>query len=517
MRLLASLKIKVTVTIITVIVCLGALAAFAAVYMTEQAISRIALKHTEMVVTRQEAIISRVVADSISFAQHIGSQQLLINYLQQQNPQEQDHALLSYMSGLTMSARHQAIYIMDSTGKTLVSTDPTFVGQNYAFRTYFQEAIVGKPSVDAVIGVTNKKFGYYFSYPIKTESGKILGVVVAKLREELIANALKPEDLSPEGAAMLVDKYGVVIQSSQPDVLLKSLGELTPGIRQTIAETKRFGDSNITSLHYDQVAKELVGLQGPKGFVLYDELYNHDKLVGVTRVTGTPFFIVMTEARQFFTQPAGNMAMNSGLLVMAMALGAVITLIVLLVRLLRPAAELRKLSMQISSGDIVKPITLQTGDEFEDIGRAFNMLMDRVRTACGIATDELWERADELEKFKLAVENISDYIIITDSDGRILYANKAAERITGYSREEIVGNRPSLWGRQMSAEFYRNMWTTIKDQKRVLHTEITNKRKNGERYASDVHIVPILDDKKELQGFIGIERDITAEKGCTPA
>ena len=45
---------------------------------------------------------------------------------------------------------------------------------------------------------------------------------------------------------------------------------------------------------------------------------------------------------------------------------------------------------------------------------------------------------EDLVKFKLAVEEASDHVIITDVDGKILYANNAAERITGYSREEMA-------------------------------------------------------------------------------
>lgn len=517
MKLLASLKTKMIVTLVAVIVFLGALAAFAAMYMTEGAVSRIALKHTRMVVAQQEAIISRVMTDATSFARHVGSQQLLIDYLQQADPQEQDPALLAYISNFTTSAQYQAIYIMDDTGETLVSTDPTFVGQNYAFRTYFQEAIAGKPSVDAAIGVTSKKFGYYFSYPIKNASGKILGVLSTKLKEELVANALKPGSLSSEGAAMLVDRYGVVIQSTQPNMLFKSMGELTPEVRRTLMETKRFSDFNITSLHYDQVAEGLSDLQGAEGFISDDGFREYAELVGAMRITGTPFFVVIVEARHFFTQPAGNMALNSGLLVMTLAIGSIIILIVVLVRLLKPVSALKKLSLQISNGGMVQPIMIETGDEFEDIGKAFNVLMDRVTTACVTTKGALWNRAADFEKFKLAVDSASDHIIITDNDGRILYANKAVESITGYSRNEILGNRASLWGRQMPAEFYRDMWATIKDQKRVFHAEMTNKKKDGERYVAEVHITPILDDKGELQGFVGIERNITAQKDADRA
>ena len=61
----------------------------------------------------------------------------------------------------------------------------------------------------------------------------------------------------------------------------------------------------------------------------------------------------------------------------------------------------------------------------------------------------LRESAEELKKFKMAVEAASDQIILTDSEGTIIYVNKGAESFTGYSREEVIGKKASLWGGQM--------------------------------------------------------------------
>ena len=113
----------------------------------------------------------------------------------------------------------------------------------------------------------------------------------------------------------------------------------------------------------------------------------------------------------------------------------------------------------------------------------------------------------------MAVENASDHIIITDIDGRILYANKAAERITGYSKKEILGRKSGeLWGGKMDKVFYQNMWKTIKEEKKVFVGELTNRRKSGEKYEVQLRISPVFDEKGDEIFFVGIERDITKEK-----
>jgi len=517
MKLRATVKIKMISTIAVVTVCLGAIAACTVMQMMERTISDMALHHIKTVAEQQEAIIGRIVTDSLSFAEHLGSQQPVIGYLQQPEQKKQRTELLSYIAGLDASNKYQAIYIMDMAGNVLFSTDSSLVGQNYEFRAYFKDALAGKSTMDVVIGGISNKFGYYFASPVKAKSGDIVGVVATKLNEGLIANALHPKGLNIEGDAMLVDKYGVVFQANRPELLFKSLGVLTPEAYRAVEDTKRFSGINIVSLQYDRVAEEIAGLREPKGLVLYNRLHDHDELIGVARIADTQFFIVITEVRQFFAQSAGNMEINIGLLVFMVSIVTVLALILLTTPLLRPLYSLRDTSLRMEKGNFAQQATVETGDEFGDVAKALNATMEQIKKTNGITEGKLWERAADFEKFKLAVESASDHIIITDVDGRILHANKAAEAITGYSHTEMIGSRPSLWGKQMSEEFYRNMWATIKDQRKVFYGEMTNQRKNGALYTAEVHIAPLLTDKGDLCGFVGIERDITAQKNADRA
>ena len=114
------------------------------------------------------------------------------------------------------------------------------------------------------------------------------------------------------------------------------------------------------------------------------------------------------------------------------------------------------------------------------------------------------------DTFFLAVENAYNMVVITDLDGVIKYANPAAFRITGFTRKEAVGNTPQLWGGLMDAEFYRLMWDTISKGKPYIG-EITNHRKNGDKYIAHITISPIL-LKGKVIGYVGTEEDITLQK-----
>ncbi|MFO7807619.1 MAG: PAS domain S-box protein [Candidatus Moraniibacteriota bacterium] len=125
------------------------------------------------------------------------------------------------------------------------------------------------------------------------------------------------------------------------------------------------------------------------------------------------------------------------------------------------------------------------------------------------------EMVDNLEKFKMAVDNASDHIIITDSEGTIMNFNKGAEEITGYKADEVVGEKAGTkdnWGGLMDKDVYREMWHTIKDKKENYENDFTNKRKSGEKYVAQTSISPVLDQEGEPKFFVGIEKDITELK-----
>lgn len=115
---------------------------------------------------------------------------------------------------------------------------------------------------------------------------------------------------------------------------------------------------------------------------------------------------------------------------------------------------------------------------------------------------------DLIHKFRTAFENSFDHMILTDTNGVIQFANDSVTKITGYSVLEVIGKTPALWGGQMSEDFYRDFWKTIKTDKKEFLGVMRNMRKGGELYIAEVRIVPILNGKK-LIGFLGIERDIT--------
>jgi diguanylate cyclase (GGDEF)-like protein/PAS domain S-box-containing protein len=105
--------------------------------------------------------------------------------------------------------------------------------------------------------------------------------------------------------------------------------------------------------------------------------------------------------------------------------------------------------------------------------------------------------------------NSQEGIVITDANNNFLDVNPAFTRITGYSREEVIGKNPRLLnsGRQDKA-FYTAMWQSLLQEK-AWRGEIWNRRKSGEVYAELLSIAVICDDKGKVQRYVGVFSDIS--------
>ncbi|MDN0076656.1 EAL domain-containing protein [Crenobacter sp. SG2303] len=109
-------------------------------------------------------------------------------------------------------------------------------------------------------------------------------------------------------------------------------------------------------------------------------------------------------------------------------------------------------------------------------------------------------------------ESTMEGIIITDAKGIIRSINPAFSRITGYSRDEAVGNSPAILksGKQ-PPEFYEYLWRCL-HQEGSWQGEIVNRRKNGLLYTEHLSITAIRDEHGEPQHYVAVFSDITQRK-----
>ena len=108
--------------------------------------------------------------------------------------------------------------------------------------------------------------------------------------------------------------------------------------------------------------------------------------------------------------------------------------------------------------------------------------------------------------------SLNDAVVLTDENGNILEVNDAFCRITGYSKDEVIGKNPRILKSGFhDANFYKEMWDSILT-KGYWKGEIINKKKNGEFYFALLSISSIKDEVHGLTYYLGIQSDITERK-----
>lgn len=119
----------------------------------------------------------------------------------------------------------------------------------------------------------------------------------------------------------------------------------------------------------------------------------------------------------------------------------------------------------------------------------------------------------KLQDLQLAV-NQSSIVSITDPYGIIIDLNENFSKISGYKREELIGKKHNVINSGYHSNyFFMDMWLTI-SAGNVWQGEVKNKRKDGEYYWVQSHIIPFLDDKGNIIQYLSIRQDITVRKNA---
>jgi PAS domain S-box-containing protein len=118
----------------------------------------------------------------------------------------------------------------------------------------------------------------------------------------------------------------------------------------------------------------------------------------------------------------------------------------------------------------------------------------------------------DLLRFSEVIHRTVNPIQITNTEGKIIYANPAYVNISGYTKEELIGKNPNvLSSGKQTKEFWKRVWAKILNGEQWVG-QIQNRRKNGELFHTELVISPIIDENKKVIGFLGAHRDITEQK-----
>ncbi|RLC15946.1 MAG: hypothetical protein DRI24_09645 [Deltaproteobacteria bacterium] len=134
-------------------------------------------------------------------------------------------------------------YLMNYEGVTVASSNrnapDSFVGKNFAFRPYFQQAIHSAPSTYLALGTTSKKRGVYYSFPVFERGEDIpIGLVVIKGSIEEIEKKIS---FSEDEIVLVTDPFGVIFISSRKDWLFQTTEKVSKADENRILKSRQFG------------------------------------------------------------------------------------------------------------------------------------------------------------------------------------------------------------------------------------------------------------------------------------
>ncbi len=209
--------------------------------------------------------------------------------------------------------------------------------------------------------------------------------------------------------------------------------------------------------------------------------------------------VVKIEAAEAFDE-ATNLKQELLLLGIGIMLLTILVAVFISQKLSAPLLELIKGTEWIMKGDYDQQIAVQTSDEIGQLGLSFNRMSSQLKQSIGQVVEQ---------KFALDQHAI---VAITDTKGTITFANDKFCDISGYSREELLGqNHSMLNSGQHDTDFWRDMYHTIVAGE-VWHGEICNRFKDGDLYWLDSTIVPFMGEDSKPKSYIAIRTDISQRK-----
>jgi diguanylate cyclase (GGDEF)-like protein/PAS domain S-box-containing protein len=175
----------------------------------------------------------------------------------------------------------------------------------------------------------------------------------------------------------------------------------------------------------------------------------------------------------------------------------------------KPIKKLQEVmtAMQVD-GNLSRRVSITGEDEIGRMASAFNALAGSLQKS----VTEVKESQEQLKLSAQVFVNSMEAIVITDIENNIIQVNKAFTDITGYSREEAIGNNPRiLKSGEHDQEFYRAMWETLLTTG-SWQGELMDRRKNGEIYPKWLSITVVRDEKGDISNYIALFSDITERK-----
>lgn len=216
-----------------------------------------------------------------------------------------------YLEGLNRRSRSRAIYVLDTSGRVLATSNwrdaDSYLGEDLSFRAYFQDAVRGLPGRFYGIGSTTGEPGYYLAHGLE-EKGKIVGVAVIKVQLEALEQRWQRARLE----AFVSDENGIIILSSDPARRLKSVRPLTPEIKERLARSLQYywwPLNELVPLERELLSEGVEKLTFPANVSVDLEHKQVSYLAQTRQLSDTPWHLTLLTPLEDLRREAGSQGM----------------------------------------------------------------------------------------------------------------------------------------------------------------------------------------------------------------
>lgn len=416
---MTSIQNKVILSILGIIVFFGLIASIGVGIFTNQSLTQTKKNDLITITVSQGRELNQIFIHSERFVEEIAKEGSLQEYfLQREGATDeegtasrvsQEEKILEDFTRYNIDNLFSAVYLMDREGKALVSTDQEFVGKNFSFRHYFQGARAGEATIDWAVGSVSKEAGYYFSHPVESSSGSILGVIVAKLNPESLHSILDEGSLVFQNNVMITDRHGIILHSNIENRIYQSLGPLSNQILRGIEESRRFPSIEIVPLAYDETLQAVSSYIEP--VVIENTIQSSKHFTAVTRINTSPFYFIVEDDVTAIFDASITASLLISMFVALAAISASITIWLIVSRFLRPIGELQEMAEAIKLGNFDKRVELRTRDEFESLANALNEMSERISSSYEKLNQEVKKKTKELRTKVEELEKLNDAMV----------------------------------------------------------------------------------------------------------
>ena len=344
-------------------------------------VARVELRNLEQLALSTAGRISQLLGDGRNLADYVGTDDDFVAYLSKPTA-DGTQAILSKLHGLVRSNSDiQFAMVMDSGGKAIVATDPAVMGKNFKFREYFKQAMQGQSHMTGIIvGAVAGAAGVFYSRPVHTHDGQVIGAVVLRIKAEPVGRILAGAQVGQDRIPFLIDGDGVIVWHPDETLMFKSLVPLTKEVMDEIVADQRFRRPKIESVNQPRLAAVMINARERGNVSYFSNTTQREEIAGYAPVPGHDWVVGVTESRDYFARPLERLFQN--VLLSVVLVGAVFVLLAMLFArsIVRPIEQLTGAAHALKSGDYDRAnIAVRSSDEVGQLARVFNVMIDVLR------------------------------------------------------------------------------------------------------------------------------------------